>query len=79
MSLPEPDMVDEAFPVTFDDVVDRVKLDHVEIVHRQNLCRPKYRCHPEKELQNHADYLPHVPEKDDDGRGYPGEAKKQNY
>ena len=79
MTLPEPDMVDEALPVPLDYVVDGVELDHVQILYREDLCRPEYRGHPEEELQHHVDYLPHVAEEDDDGRGYPGEPEEQNY
>jgi len=65
--LPEPDMIDEALPVPLDNVVDRIELDHVEILHRQDLGRPENRRHPEEKLQDHADDLPHVAKEQNDG------------
>ena len=66
MPLPEPDMIDEALPVPFYNVINRIQLDHVEIFHRENLGRPEYGGHPEEKLDDHADDLPHVLEEDDD-------------
>jgi len=76
--FPEPDMVDEALPVAFDNVIDRIQLDHVQILHRQDLRRPEDGGHPEKELDDHADDLPHVAEEEDDGGGEPGEPEEED-
>jgi len=76
--LPEPDMVNKALPVPLDQIVDGVELDHVEILHRQNLGRPEDGGHPEEKLQHHADNRSHVAKKQDDRRGYPGEAEEQH-
>lgn len=65
MPLPEPDVVDKAFAIPLDDIVDRVELDHVEILDRQHLGRPEDRRHPEQELEHHVDDLSHVAEEDD--------------
>jgi len=35
--LPEPDMVDKTLPIAFDDVIDRVELDHVEVLGGEDL------------------------------------------
>ena len=66
MPLPEPDMIDEALPVPLNYVVNRIELDHVEILDRQDLGRPEYRGHPEEKLDDHADDLPHILKKNYD-------------
>ena len=76
--LPEPDVVDEALPVAFDNVVDRVELDHVEILGGEDLGGPEDRRHPEEKLDHHADDLPHVAEEDDDRGGDPGETQQED-
>lgn len=77
VGLPEPDVSNETLPITLDDIVDGIEFDHVEILDRQNLRRPENRRHPEKELQNHADNLPHVAEKNDYRGGEPRKTQEQ--
>ena len=79
VALPEPDMVDEALAVAFDDVVDRIQFDHVEVLLRQYFRRPEDRGHPEEELYDHADDLTHVAEEEDDRGGQPGKAEEEGY
>ena len=76
--LPEPDVVDEAFAVAFDDVVDGVEFDHVEVFGGEHFGGPEDGGHPEEELDDHGDDLSHVAEEDDDRRGQPGEAEEED-
>lgn len=79
MALPEPGLVDETFPVAFHQVIDRIELDQVGVLVRQDLCRPEDGGDPEGKLQEHGDKLAHVPEEDHQGRCQPRKAKQQNY
>lgn len=76
--LPEPGLVDEAFPVAFDDVVDRVQLDQVHGPGGEPLRRPEDRRHPEGELEDHVDDLAGVPQEQGERRGEPGEPQKEH-
>ena len=76
--LPEPDMVNEALPVPLHKVVDRVELDHVEVLDGEYLGGPEDWGHPEEELDHHPHDLPHVAEEEDHRGGDPGDAEKED-
>ena len=75
--LPEPDPVDEAVAVPFDNVDHRVQLDDELQIWRDELKRPEDGSAPEEELQGHCHQLPHVAEEDDHRRGEPGKASEE--
>lgn len=79
MPLPEPDMVNETFPVAFNYVVDRIQLDHGKVLLRQYFRQPENGGHPEKKLYCHSDNLPHVAKKYYYWRSEPWKAEEQNY
>lgn len=77
--LPEPDLVDEAFPVALHQVIDRVELDQVRVFGREDLGRPEDGGEPESELEDHGHQLSHIAQEDDQGGGEPGEPQQQHY
>lgn len=78
MALPEPGVVDEALPVPFHQVVDRVQLHQIEVLRREHLGGPEDGGDPEGELECHGDDLSHVAEEQDNRGGEPGEAEQED-
>lgn len=76
--LPEPGLVNETFPIPFNDVIHRVELDQIKDLVGDVFRRPEDGREPEGELEQHVDDLSRILQKEGERRCQPGNAHQEH-